>query len=1052
MALRLAGDAPDAPHMAHGPRVHPRRTAAWKPPACSPGSGSRCSASGPGTSCPTLPPEIVFLPRWFPLNLYDCGCWARQTVVPLTIVAPHRAGAPAAVHGRRAAHRTHAGRRRRRRGAWAGVLPAARPRAARLRAPADPAAAASWPAPRRRVDPRPAGGRRRRGAASSRRGCTRSWRCTCSAIRSTTRRCAAGLAGLDGFTVREETAGRLVRRLEACQSPVWDTGARADRPARRGRRRRRPGRAAPRPTGCWARRSGSGATGRCAGRSSHPGGWAFEFANDGYPDTDDTAEVVLALRRVAHPDPAPAAGRHRARRRVDGRHAVAATAAGAPSTPTTPARLPSKLPFCDFGAVIDPPSADVTAHVVEMLAHEGRPARPAAQRGVAWLLRRPGARRLVVRPLGRQPRLRHRRRRSGAGRRRRARRRAGRSAGPCAGCAEHQNPDGGWGEDLRSYDDPAWAGRGELDRLADRMGAARAARRRRATRRRRSTAGSRWPGRTPSARRRLGRGPVHRHRLSPATSTSTTTCTGSCSRLRRSAATLAAGASRSRCRSRRLVVHAAAHGVARAAAAASPRADVVRTGMGPTGRGARPRGLRRAAPVLVAGVGRRPRPDRPAGRRGGRDRGPRADGRPRSRARPRRCSPARCAGSGCDVHIGPIVSRPTVVDRRRPRAARPQAGALAVDMESALARADAGDDRSRSCGRSWTPPTRRWSDPARLARGRAGAAGAAPRPARRSTPGPAAPRPRPVAAGQPAVVLRRRRAGDRHRRAGAATATARRSTCAGRSCTTRTSSAICERRGAVFVERARRGARRAASLVLAAHGVAPAVRDEAAGARPARSSTRPARWSPRCTPRCAGSLAAATRCCSSATPTTRRSRAPSARRPSTSSSWATRPRPRGSQPSPTRAGSPTSCRPRSPSTRPTRSPTCCATRFPALRGPAPRRHLLRHHQPPAGGPRHRRRLRPRARGRLAELVQLACGWSRSPSGPGCPPYLVDDAGERRPALAAGARRIGITAGASAPPHLVDELVAALWPASARCAVARASVRRPRTSISRCPRR
>ncbi len=29
-----------------------------------------------------------------------------------------------------------------------------------------------------------------------------------------------------------------------------------------------------------------------------PGGWAFEFANDGYPDIDDTAEVVLALRRV----------------------------------------------------------------------------------------------------------------------------------------------------------------------------------------------------------------------------------------------------------------------------------------------------------------------------------------------------------------------------------------------------------------------------------------------------------------------------------------------------------------------------------------------------------------------------------------------------------------------------------------------------------------------------------------------------------------------------------------------------------------------------------
>ena len=32
--------------------------------------------------------------------------------------------------------------------------------------------------------------------------------------------------------------------------------------------------------------------------------------------------------------------------------------------------LRKELPFCDFGAVIDPPSADVTAHVVEMLAYE----------------------------------------------------------------------------------------------------------------------------------------------------------------------------------------------------------------------------------------------------------------------------------------------------------------------------------------------------------------------------------------------------------------------------------------------------------------------------------------------------------------------------------------------------------------------------------------------------------------------------------------------------------------------------------------------------------
>ena len=39
---------------------------------------------------PVLPPELMFLPRWIPLNIYDFGCWARQTVVALTVVSAHR--------------------------------------------------------------------------------------------------------------------------------------------------------------------------------------------------------------------------------------------------------------------------------------------------------------------------------------------------------------------------------------------------------------------------------------------------------------------------------------------------------------------------------------------------------------------------------------------------------------------------------------------------------------------------------------------------------------------------------------------------------------------------------------------------------------------------------------------------------------------------------------------------------------------------------------------------------------------------------------------------
>ena len=39
---------------------------------------------------PVLPPEIMFLPPWAPLNIYDFGCWARQTIVALTVVMAHR--------------------------------------------------------------------------------------------------------------------------------------------------------------------------------------------------------------------------------------------------------------------------------------------------------------------------------------------------------------------------------------------------------------------------------------------------------------------------------------------------------------------------------------------------------------------------------------------------------------------------------------------------------------------------------------------------------------------------------------------------------------------------------------------------------------------------------------------------------------------------------------------------------------------------------------------------------------------------------------------------
>jgi squalene-hopene/tetraprenyl-beta-curcumene cyclase len=191
-----------------------------------------------------------------------------------------------------------------------------------------------------------------------------------------------------------------------------------------------------------------------------PGGWAFEFANDLYPDTDDTAEVVLALRRAAAGAPNRGAMDAAVERGIAWVVGMQSRDGGwgafdADNTRT----LANRLPFCDFGEVIDPPSADVTAHIVEMLAAHGLGATPASFRGVSWLLRhqeedgswfgRWGANHVygtgaVVPALVA----------AGLNPRHVAIVRA------IVWLEEHQNADGGWGEDLRSYRDPDWVGYG----------------------------------------------------------------------------------------------------------------------------------------------------------------------------------------------------------------------------------------------------------------------------------------------------------------------------------------------------------------------------------------------------------------------------------------------------------------------------------------------------------------------------------------------------------------------------------------------------------------
>jgi squalene-hopene/tetraprenyl-beta-curcumene cyclase len=120
-----------------------------------------------------------------------------------------------------------------------------------------------------------------------------------------------------------------------------------------------------------------------------PGGWAFQYANPHYPDLDDTAVIVMAMGRAqkagaARPyDPAIARARGwiEALQSSDGGW-------GAFDADNTHEFL-NNIPFADHGALLDPPSPDLTARCLSMLAQLGATPQssPAMRRGIDYLRR-----------------------------------------------------------------------------------------------------------------------------------------------------------------------------------------------------------------------------------------------------------------------------------------------------------------------------------------------------------------------------------------------------------------------------------------------------------------------------------------------------------------------------------------------------------------------------------------------------------------------------------------------------------------------------------------
>jgi len=377
-ALKAIGDAPDAPHMrkareailAHG------------------GAGATnvftrilLALHGviPWQAVPTIPVEIMFLPRWFPFHLFRISYWGRTVLAPLLVLQalkpssrnPRRVNIDELFPGRsarirRAPRALHQSR------PWFAVF-------------------ALIDALIRFTEPYFPAGPRKRAIAKS--------------IAFVTERLNAedGLGAI--FPAMANTvmlfdalgyprdhpqvvAARnaiekliVLKRDEAycqpCVSPVWDTVLACQALIEVGSE---PALASARKGLVWlAPRQVLDTVGDWADQRPRvrPGGWAFQYANPHYPDLDDTAVVVMAMDRGAH-RLVISGGADFSEAVTRGREWVLGLQSrnggwGAFDADNTSEYL-NHIPFADHGALLDPPTADVTARCASMIAQLGHAA------------------------------------------------------------------------------------------------------------------------------------------------------------------------------------------------------------------------------------------------------------------------------------------------------------------------------------------------------------------------------------------------------------------------------------------------------------------------------------------------------------------------------------------------------------------------------------------------------------------------------------------------------------------------------------------------------
>jgi squalene-hopene/tetraprenyl-beta-curcumene cyclase len=383
-ALKLAGDSPDAPHMQ---RARAQVLALGGAARCNVFTRLALALFGqvPWRAVPVMPVEIVLFPRWFAFHLDKVSYWSRTVVVPLLVLTALR---PRARNPRNVDVRE---------------LFVREPEIERgYNRPASPSplgkAFLAFDNLLRAVEPFVPRSVRARAIAEAVRFVTErlNGEDGLGAIFPAMANCVMALDAM-GFAKDHPdraTAKRAVDNLlvetddetycQPCYSPVWDTSLTAHALLETGTEEARS--AVARSTEWLTGRQVTEVVGDWAAQRPHlrPGGWAFQYWNNYYPDVDDTAVVAMAMHREDPQRHAEALAR--AAEWVLGMQSRSG-GWGAFDAENEHYWL-NHIPFADHGALLDPPTEDVSARCVGMLLQMGYAAdHPAVAKGLDFLRR-----------------------------------------------------------------------------------------------------------------------------------------------------------------------------------------------------------------------------------------------------------------------------------------------------------------------------------------------------------------------------------------------------------------------------------------------------------------------------------------------------------------------------------------------------------------------------------------------------------------------------------------------------------------------------------------